>query len=115
VTVASCVFNNDMLNAFSVIVLITMTCGYLIHLLERKNLHLGTLSRGAYWSIMAILQNCDNQPARKKARILMVLMMFANILGMQARCPSRSRASQKNADARAAIAARLLAPSLVQS
>jgi hypothetical protein len=55
--ISSSVFNNDMLNCFSVMVLISMTCGYLACMLERKNMHLGSLSRGAYWSIMNFLQN----------------------------------------------------------
>ena len=37
-----------MLNCFSVMVLISMTCGYLACMLERKNMHLSTLSRGAF-------------------------------------------------------------------
>ena len=49
--ISSSVFNNDMLNCFSVMVLISMTCGYLASLLERKNMHLGTVSRGAYWCV----------------------------------------------------------------
>ena len=77
--ISSSVFNNDMLNAFSVIVLISMTCGYLASILERKNMHLGTVSRGAYWSIMNYLQNSENEPVRKKGRTLMIIMMFANM------------------------------------
>ncbi len=49
--ISSSVFNNDMLNCFSVMVLISMTCGYLASLLERKNMHLGSVSRGAYWCV----------------------------------------------------------------
>ena len=81
--ISSSVFNNDMLNAFSVIVLISMTCGYLASILERKNMHLGTVPRGAYWSIMNYLQTSENEPVRKKGRTLMIIMMFANMLGMQ--------------------------------
>ena len=81
--ISSSVFNNDMLNCFSVMVLISMTCGYLACILERKNMHLGTVSRGAYWSIMNFLQSSENEPVRKKGRTLMIFMMFANILGMQ--------------------------------
>jgi ABC-type amino acid transport substrate-binding protein len=81
--ISNSVFNNDMLNAFSVIVLISMTCGYLASMLERKNMHLGTVSRGAYWSIMNFLANSENEPVRKKGRTLMIIMMCANMLGMQ--------------------------------
>ena len=81
--VSSSIFNNDMLNAFSVIVLISTTCGYLASMLERKNMHLGTVSRGAYWSIMNFLATSENEPVRKKGRTLMVIMMCANLLGVQ--------------------------------
>jgi hypothetical protein len=53
--ISSAVFNNDMLNATSVMVIISMACGYLVFLLERKNSHLGTAPRGVYWSIMTFL------------------------------------------------------------
>jgi hypothetical protein len=53
--ISSAVFNNDMLNATSVMVIISMACGYLVFLLERKNAHLGTAPRGVYWSIMTFL------------------------------------------------------------
>jgi hypothetical protein len=73
--ISSSVFNNDMLNCFSVMVLISMACGYLACLLERKNMHLGTVSRGAYWSIMNFLQSSENEPVSKKGRTLMIIMV----------------------------------------
>ena len=68
-----------MLNCFSVMVLISMACGYAACMLERKNMHLGTLPRGAYWAIMSFLQVSENEPVRKKGRLLMILMLCGNI------------------------------------
>ena len=53
--ISSSVFNTDVLNAFSVIIILNMAAGYTAHALERRSLHLGTVSRGAYWSVMNFL------------------------------------------------------------
>ena len=101
--ISSAVFSTDILNAFSVITIIIMASGYVAHALERRSLHLGTLSRGTYWSIMTFFmasgatcfaqipnlvsnESCtltphvENNPMKKAGRLLMIVVMLANLM-----------------------------------
>ena len=84
--IGSAVFNHDILNLFSILLIMSMSAGFLVHLLERKNMHLGTVSRGAYWSIMTLLTFSENEPVRKRARVVFIcyalgLIAWMNVLG----------------------------------
>jgi hypothetical protein len=69
--ISSAVFNNDMLNATSVMVIISMACGYAVYLLERKNAHLGTAPRGIYWcAVEALLARRRPRPRPRQPRTL---------------------------------------------
>ena len=53
--VASALFNPDVCNAATVIVIMAIVAGWLASFLERVNPHLGSVSRGAYWGLMQFL------------------------------------------------------------
>ena len=80
-----------MLNCATVMIVIMCASGYIVHFLEHQNMHLGTLSRGTYWGVMTFLQASENEPRRKKARVIMIIAMLANILAMNGAAPRPRR------------------------
>ena len=81
-------FSPEVCNAVTVILIITCTAGFLISLLEKKNMHLGTFSRGAYWGLLTFIGAAEEEPRQKSARIVMILFILANIgaCAQQRRC-----------------------------
>ena len=72
-------FSADVCNAVTVIIIITCSAGFLVSLLERRNMHLGTFSRGVYWGLLTFLAAAEEQPRQKMARVIMILYILANI------------------------------------
>jgi ABC-type amino acid transport substrate-binding protein len=75
-------FSPEVCNAATAILIIVCSAGFLVSLLERGNMHLGTPSRGVYWAALTFLASAEEQPRKKPARILMVLYLLANIVGL---------------------------------
>ena len=75
-------FSPEVCNAATAILIIVCSAGFLVSLLERGNMHLGTPSRGVYWSALTFLMVTEEQPRKKPARILMILYLLANIVGL---------------------------------
>jgi hypothetical protein len=80
--VMTALFSPDVCNAATVILIITCSAGFLVALLERNNMHLGTPSRGLYWSFLTFLMVAEEQPRQKPARIVMIAYLLANIVGL---------------------------------
>ena len=75
-------FSPEVCNAATAILIIVCSAGFLVSILERGNMHLGTPSRGVYWSALTFLNCAEEQPRKKPARILMILYLLANIVGL---------------------------------
>ncbi len=80
--VMSSLFNADVCNAVTVIVVIACSAGFLVSLLEKQNPHMGTFSRGAYWGLMTFLNSAEEHPRRKPARLVMIVYMLANLISL---------------------------------
>jgi ABC-type amino acid transport substrate-binding protein len=80
--ISSAVFNNDILNCATVIIVMVMSAGAIVHALERRNIHLGTLSRGVYWAMLAFVGAAENEPVRKPSRFVMIIFLLANVLAV---------------------------------
>lgn len=80
--VTSAVFNADVGNAATVILLIGMVSGYIVAALERTNTNLGTAPRGAYWALFTYLLVSEEDPRSKPGRVIMVVYMLANIVSL---------------------------------
>ena len=78
--VLSSLFNSDVCNVATVIVIIACSAGFLVSLLERKNPHVGTLSRGAYWALFTFISGADEQPRQKSGRTVMVMLALSNMI-----------------------------------
>lgn len=80
--VASALFNPDVCNAATVIVIMAIVAGWLASFLERVNPHLGSVSRGAYWGLMQFLNAADNKPLSRSGRVLTILWLLASIISL---------------------------------
>jgi len=80
--IMSSLFNADVCNAVTVIVIIACSCGFLVSFLERNNKHVGTLSRGAYWGLMTFLNSSEEGPRMKSGRIVMIVYMMSNLISV---------------------------------
>jgi hypothetical protein len=80
--VMTALFSPDVCNAATVILIIACSAGFLVSLLEKRNMHLGTPSRGLYWSLLTFLMVAEEQPRQKPARVVMILYLLANIVGL---------------------------------
>jgi hypothetical protein len=80
--VASALFNADVGNATLVILLMTASAGFLMHLIERGNPHLGSFSRSSYWSLMTFFLLADQTPLTKQGRFLQVVWLATNLVSM---------------------------------
>jgi ABC-type amino acid transport substrate-binding protein len=78
--VLSSLFNSDVCNVATVIVIIACSAGFLVSLLERKNPHVGTLSRGAYWALFTFINGADEHPRQKSGRTVMVMLALSNMI-----------------------------------
>ena len=57
--VPGALFNADVANVATVIIIMLVAVGWVIAILERRNPHLGSVSRGSYWGIMMFLKAAD--------------------------------------------------------
>ena len=80
--VTSALFNPDVCNAATVIVIMAIAAGWVASILERKNPHLGSASRGAYWGLMQFLNAAEDKPQTRPGRFLTVLWMLAGIVSL---------------------------------
>ena len=78
--VLSSLFNSDVCNVATVIVIIACSAGFLVSLLERKNPHVGTLARGAYWALFTFINGADEHPRQKSGRTVMVMLALSNMI-----------------------------------
>ena len=78
----SALFSPEVCNAATAILIIVCSAGFLVSLLERGNMHLGTPSRGVYWSALTFLMVNEEEPRNKSGRIVMILYLLANIVGL---------------------------------
>ena len=78
----SALFSPEVCNAATAILIIVCSAGFLVSLMEKGNMHLGTPSRGVYWAALTFLNVAEEQPRKKPARILMILYLLANIVGL---------------------------------
>ena len=80
--VTSALFNPDVCNAATVIVILAIAAGWVAAILERKNPHLGSVSRGSYWGLMSFLNAADDKPQTRPGRFLTILWLLASIVSM---------------------------------
>ena len=80
--VSSALFNADVGNAVLVILLMTASAGFIMHLIERDNPHLGSFSRSSYWSLMTFFLLADQTPLTKQGRFLQVVWLATNLVSM---------------------------------
>ena len=80
--VASALFNADVGNAVLVILLMTASAGFIMHVIERDNPHLGSFSRSSYWSLMTFFLLADQTPLTKQGRFLQVVWLATNLVSM---------------------------------
>ena len=78
----SALFSPEVCNAATAILIIVCSAGFLVSLLERGNMHLGTPSRGVYWSALTFLMINEEEPRNKAGRIVMIMYLLANIVGL---------------------------------
>jgi hypothetical protein len=78
--VVGSLFSSDVLNCATVMIIITVVAGFVVFALERRNPHLGTLSRSAYWSFFFLLANSDEDPRNKAGRTVMALYALCNLV-----------------------------------
>jgi hypothetical protein len=60
--VSGALFNADVGNAATVIIIMLVAVGWVIAVIERRNPHLGSVSRGSYWGLMMFLNAADEGP-----------------------------------------------------
>ena len=80
--VTSGLFNADVCNAATVIAIMAIAAGWVASILERKNPHLGTVSRGSYWGILQFLNAAEKKPQSRPGRILTVLWLLTSVLSL---------------------------------
>jgi len=80
--IINAVFNADVCNAVSVLVLCVLSAGFLIGLVERRNEVLGSPARGLLWSFRTFLAVSEEFPRNKPGKMFMILAMLCNILAM---------------------------------
>ena len=80
--VTSALFNPDVCNAATVIVIMAIAAGWVAAVLERKNPHLGSVSRGSYWGLMQFLNAADEKPQTRPGRFLTILWLLASIVSL---------------------------------
>ena len=78
--VLSSLLNADVCNVATVIVIMACSAGFLVSMLESKNPHMGTFSRGAYWALFTFINGADEHPRAKSGRIVMVMLALSNMI-----------------------------------
>ncbi len=79
---ASALFNADVCNAATVIIIMMVAVGWLVSVLEKKNPHLGSPSRGAYWGLMSFLNAADDKPGTRLGRLLTIVWLMSNLISL---------------------------------
>ena len=59
-----------------------ISVGFLVHLVEHENPHLGSFSRGTYWGLMSFFLMAENMPQSKKGRFLTAVWLCTNLVSM---------------------------------
>ena len=83
--VTSALFNPDVCNVATVIVIMAIAAGWVASILERRtngNPHLGSPSRGAYWGLMQFLNSVDEKPHSRPGRVLTIMWLAASIISL---------------------------------
>ena len=80
--VVSALFNPDVCNVATVIVIMAIAAGWVASFLERKNPHLGSVSRGSYWGMMQFLNAADEKPQSRPGRFLTIMWLMASIISL---------------------------------
>jgi len=80
--VSAALFNADVGNAVLVILLMALSCGFIMFMIERDNPHLGSFSRASYWSLMTFFLLADQTPRTKRGRFLQVVWLATNLVSM---------------------------------
>ena len=80
--VMSALFNADVCNAATVIVVMMNAVGWVFSFIERRNPHLGSVSRGAYYGLMSFLNGAEDKPQSKIGRALTVIWLFCCIISL---------------------------------
>ena len=71
------------------------TIGWLVSFIERRNPHLGSISRASFYGLMSFLNAADNKPETRLGRTLTIVWLMANVISLSIiTCVARWRSAR---------------------